>query len=140
MCRNVAAFGTKKNKNLGIKMQGRNQSSQGGNRFRAHMAKLMLGGAVSCLLAAPAAAQGYATPVSWSGFYVSAGIGAAAMSADTKVDARRDDDVNLRIFCADGESSCEFDGPGDPGSELKLKGDGAAFVANLNFLQQQMLD
>jgi len=76
-------------------MQGLNQR----NHVRSRVAKFVLGGAMSCLLAAPAAAQGYASPVSWSGPYASVGIGAVFMDADAKVNAARDGAVNVDVFC-----------------------------------------
>jgi len=77
-------------------MQGHQHSRTISNRLRSGVAGLLLGGAASCLLAAPASAQGV---VEWSGPYASIGIGATIMDADTKVNAARNEQTNIDIQC-----------------------------------------
>ena len=81
--------------NWGIKMQGHQNSKTIKSRLRSSAAGLLLGGAASCLLAAPASATGFSSGVSWTGPYVGIGVGAVVMVTDTKVNASRDGQVDV---------------------------------------------
>jgi opacity protein-like surface antigen len=69
------------------------------NVFRSSVTKLMLGGAMACLLAAPASATGwnYGGGDAWSGPYVGIGIGGVSQDADVKTSASRNEVTNLDI-------------------------------------------
>ena len=73
--------------------------AKGNIGFRAHLAGLALGGAMACMLAAPAAATGFGGDGGWFGPYVGVGIGAAVMDADVKTNAARSDVTNMEFDC-----------------------------------------
>jgi len=68
-------------------------------RIGSSISKLMLGGAMACLLAAPASATGWANDDPWAGLWGAVGIGAVVMDTDTKVSASRDGRVNVDAGC-----------------------------------------
>ena len=67
--------------------------------IRSSVSKLMLGGAMACLLAAPASATGWANSDPWAGLWGGIGIGAVVMDADAKVNTSRDGAINAKIEC-----------------------------------------
>jgi opacity protein-like surface antigen len=77
------------------------------NGFRSSVTKLMLGGAMACLLAAPASATGwnYGGGDAWSGPYVGIGIGGVSQDADVKTSASRNEVTNLDIDFGDSSVS-----------------------------------